>query len=185
MLRHGARHLAVVGVLAISAVAASPGASPNTSDGLGAARPNSQLKAPERWYPPLGSPLIVSSSYSLPNGPYRAGHRGIDLPAAVTQTVYAPVSGTVTFAGTVVDRPVISIRVDSHTVVSLEPVTSELQEGSAVTRAARIGVVVTGGHCTASCLHLGVRIDGNYTNPLRFFRSRAILLPWSSGDAGP
>lgn len=134
--------------------------------------------APELWYPPLGHPLRVSAGYSLPDGPYRAGHRGIDLPATAGTEVFAPANGTVSFAGTVVDRPVISIRIDERTVLSMEPVTSELHEGDPVTRGEPIGEVSSGGHCVDACLHLGLRIDGEYANPMRFLRPRPVLLPW-------
>ncbi|MFC7765586.1 M23 family metallopeptidase [Leucobacter soli] len=142
----------------------------------------------EPWFPPLGEPLRVSAAFSLPNGPYRAGHRGIDLPASTGDIARAPASGTVSFSGTVVDRPVLSIRLDERTVVSLEPVESPLRAGDPVARGDRIGAVAarapgearapTGGHCTEHCLHLGVRVDGEYVNPLRFLRTRPILLPW-------
>lgn len=130
------------------------------------------------WHPPLGYPLRVSAAYSLPDGPYRAGHRGIDLPAVEGLEVRIPATGTVSFVGTVVDRPLISVRVDDRTVLSLEPVTSELQEGDRVVRGEAIGTVASGGHCLAACLHLGVRVDGAYVNPMRFLRARPVLLPW-------
>lgn len=130
------------------------------------------------WEPPLGHPLRIAEAYSLPNGPYRAGHRGVDLPAEPGAAVRAPASGTVSFVGTVVDRPVVSIRVDARTIVSLEPVSSGLREGEAVGRGERIGEVASGGHCGDGCLHLGVRVDGAYVNPLRFLRPRPVLLPW-------
>jgi len=130
------------------------------------------------WYPPLGPPLRISSAYALPNGPYRAGHRGIDLPAAPGDAVRSPAAGIVSFVGTVADRAVLSIRIDPRTVVSLEPVTSELREGEAVAHGEAIGAVDAGGHCAATCLHLGVRIDDAYVNPLRFLRQKPVLLPW-------
>lgn len=133
---------------------------------------------PGLWYPPLGPPLRIAEPYALPNGPYRAGHRGIDLPAAPDAAVHAPANGTVSFVGTVVDRPVLSIRIDARTVVSLEPITSELHEGDAVTRGEAIGTVGSGGHCGTACVHLGVRVGGTYVNPLRFLRARPVLLPW-------
>ena len=130
------------------------------------------------WAPPLGSPLRISEGYSLPDGPYRAGHRGIDLPASPGREVRSPVAGTAAFVRTVVDRPVLSIRVDPRTVVSLEPVGSGLREGDAVERGEPVGEVARGGHCDGSCVHLGARIDREYVNPLRFLRPRPVLLPW-------
>ena len=61
------------------------------------------------WLPPFGPPLRMSEGYDLSRGPYAAGHRGIDLPAAAGEAVLAPADGVVTFSGTVVDRPVLSI----------------------------------------------------------------------------
>ena len=130
------------------------------------------------WAPPLGHPLVISEPFSLPNGPYRAGHRGVDFPAEPGIQVRAPTSGTVTFVGTVVDRPVLSIRVDSRTVMSFEPISSELRTGNQVRRGEIVGEVASGGHCAASCVHLGVRIDGEYVNPLRFLRPKPVLLAW-------
>ncbi len=131
-----------------------------------------------RWTPPFDGPLRISAPYSLPFGPYAAGHRGIDLPAAAPGLpVRSPVAGTVSFVGTVVDRPVVSVRVDLRTVVSLEPVESELRVGDPVARGTIMGVVTSGGHCDTECLHLGVRVDGEYVNPLRFFRAKPVLLP--------
>lgn len=130
------------------------------------------------WLPPLGPPLRVSEGFDLSRGPYAAGHRGIDLPAAAGEAVLAPADGVVTFSGTVVDRPVLSIRVDARTVVSFEPVESELQAGDAVARGQPLGTVTAGGHCRTECLHLGARVDDAYVNPMRFFRGRPVLVPW-------
>lgn len=164
-----AAQTAALGLTVVLALMASPTACP-THTGL--------------WDPPLGHPLRISETYSLPNGPYRAGHRGIDLPATVGDPVRAPVTGTVSFVGKVVDRPVLSIRIDEHTTVSFEPVTSDLSEGDPVFRGGVFGSVgareTTDGaeHCATACLHLGVRVDGEYVNPLRFLRSKPVLLPW-------
>lgn len=132
----------------------------------------------ELWVSPIGSVLRVDVGFSLPDGPYRAGHRGIDIAAPSGIGVRAPAAGEVTFAGMVVDRPVLSLRVDEHTVVSVEPVESDLTVGDLVSRGQLLGELVSGGHCAAHCLHLGVRVDGVYTNPVRFFRPRPELLPW-------
>lgn len=133
------------------------------------------------WLPPLGSPLRVSGPYLAPATPYTSGHRGIDLPASPGGTVRAPVAGEVSFVGHVVDRGVLSIRVDARTVVSFEPIGQgdpALALGDHVSRGQVIGVLAEGGHCASECLHLGVRIDGDYVNPLRFFVGRPVLLPW-------
>lgn len=131
----------------------------------------------ELWVPPLGGSLDISGAYRAPPHRYGAGHRGIDLAARTGEPVIAPVAGTVSFSGTVVDRGVLSIRVDERTVYTLEPVRSPLSAGEAVSSGAVIGEVASGGHCLAECLHLGVRVDGEYVNPLRYFLRRPVLLP--------
>lgn len=133
-------------------------------------------KAP--WFPPLGEPLRVLSHYSLPNGPFQAGHRGIDLPAAIGDAVRAPVAGVVAFSGVVAEKPVVTLRVDAHTVVSFEPVVGEVEVGTTVGRGETLGFVGTGGHCANACLHVGVRVNDEYVNPMRAFRMKPVLLPW-------
>lgn len=130
------------------------------------------------WQPPLGSPFQISAPYDLSNGPFQAGHRGIDMRTANEAQVLSPTHGIVSYAGMVVDRPVISIRVDTHTVVSLEPVTTSLKIGDAIARGDPVGTVASGGHCANECLHLGVRVNGAYVNPMRFLVGRAKLIPW-------
>lgn len=138
---------------------------------------------PQLWVSPLNERLQVTRAFSLPDGPYRAGHRGIDLAGSFNEAVLAPSKGTVVFVGTVVDRPVISIRIDEHTLLSLEPVRSDLSVGTVVARGATIGTVDAGSHCETGCVHLGVRVDDRYVQPLRFLRSRPQLLPWGGDSA--
>ena len=90
----------------------------------------------------------------------------------------APASGVVAFNGTVVDRGTLSIRVDDRTVLSLEPVVSELSVGDRVTAGDAIGSLGAGGHCDRECLHLGVRVEDSYVNPLRYLLGKPTLLPW-------
>lgn len=134
-----------------------------------------------RWFPPLDGPLHVSGPYQAPPTPYATGHRGIDLPARPGEQVFAPVSGVVSFAGRVVDRQVLSIRIDARTVVTLEPLELldvGLEAGDLVHRGEEIGAAGSGGHCASECVHLGVRVDGAYVNPMRYFFAKPVLLPW-------
>lgn len=131
------------------------------------------------WVPPLGGSLDVVRPFEPPPGPYAAGHRGIDLRGSPgDRTVIAPADGTVSFSGAVVDRAVLSIRVDERTVLSMEPVESGLRAGEMVRTGQTVGALQRGGHCGDSCLHLGVRVDGEYVNPMGFFADRPMLLPW-------
>ena len=134
----------------------------------------------ELWVPPLGAALRIARPFDLSHGPYAAGHRGVDVPAEPGTPVRSPVAGTVSFVGVVADRAVVSIRVDARTIVSLEPIASHLTVGDAVAPGDPIGAVSVGGHCAAACLHLGVRVDDQYVNPMRFLRARPVLLPLRS-----
>lgn len=92
--------------------------------------------------------------------------------------VLAPAGGTVSYAGVVVDRGVLSIRIDARTVLSMEPVDASVRAGELVQKGEEVGVVAGGAHCDDHCLHLGVRVDGEYVNPMRFLVERPVLLPW-------
>ena len=131
----------------------------------------------EKWEPPAGRPLQLIRGYEPPPTPYAAGHRGVDLAAVSGRALLAPADGVVSFAGPVAGRGVISIRVDRRTVLSLEPVETPLAEGDLVQRGQTIGTILDG-HCTAACVHLGVRVDGEYVNPMRYLSGVPELLPW-------
>ena len=89
------------------------------------------------------------------------------------QSVTSPISGTITFRGEVGGRPVLSIS-DGLRVVSLEPVTSSKVVGQHVAAGQTVGSVAFGGHCSLRCVHLGLRVGGEYRSPLRV---HARLLP--------
>lgn len=129
------------------------------------------------WLSPLGSPLPLLHRYIQPPHPYAAGHRGIDLESHPGDNVLAPVGGIVTFVGDVVDRKLLTLQVHENMLVTLEPMDSQLVMGEVVAPGESLGTVSTGGHCLNTCLHLGVRIDEEYVNPLRFFSGKAKLLP--------
>ncbi|MEN2741970.1 M23 family metallopeptidase [Microbacterium sp. X-17] len=138
-----------------------------------------------RWSWPL-APLRMVRPYEAPPSPYAAGHRGIDLAAAPGATVTAPSEATVHFVGVVVDRPVLTLDHGSGVLSSYEPVVAAgLAVGDPVTRGMVLGVVGEGAHCSGACLHVGVRVDGEYVSPLLFFDRppRAVLLPQRPGGA--
>ena len=92
--------------------------------------------------------------------------------------MYSPAAGEVYFAGTVVDRPVLSIRHPDGLLSSFEPVTSPLTAGDVVRRGDRVGTLEPG-HCPAVCLHFGVRLHGQYVSPLKYLSGipHSVLLP--------
>jgi murein DD-endopeptidase MepM/ murein hydrolase activator NlpD len=88
----------------------------------------------------------------------------------------------VRFTGVIAGRPVVSLDHGSGLISSFEPVIGTLRRGQAVQQGDVVGVINTGpSHCLdATCLHWGVRKDGQYINPLLLIRVRqgpAVLLP--------
>ncbi|WP_125099963.1 M23 family metallopeptidase [Leucobacter chromiireducens] len=177
--------LGVLGTLGAFLLTVSPGASarppPLAPSATGA--PGAQHTDAALWRSPLAGALDVSGAFRAPETPYTSGHRGVDLPAVPGELVSAPAAGTVTFAGTVVDRPLVSVRVDDATVYSLEPVSSTVTAGQRVVAGAQLGEAARGGHCAAECVHLGVRVDDEYVSPMRFLLGRPVLLPWRDAPA--
>ncbi|MGA0566280.1 peptidoglycan DD-metalloendopeptidase family protein [Rathayibacter sp. KR2-224] len=121
----------------------------------------------------------VSRGYEAPPSRYTAGHRGVDIPAVEGAAVVSPAAGSVRFAGVVVDRPTVTVQTGSGILISIEPVSTPYSVGDVVMQDAPLGVVSRGGHCDGVCIHLGVRIKGDYVSPMRFFGGipRAVLLP--------
>lgn len=131
------------------------------------------------WSWPLSAPHSVTRSFEAPPTPYKAGHRGVDLSTVSGDPVFAPADGVVSFAGVVVDRPVLSIQHAGDLISSFEPVDAVVAEGEHVSAGQTVGLVSVGGHCGAGCIHFGVRLHGQYVSPMLYLVGirRAILLP--------
>jgi murein DD-endopeptidase MepM/ murein hydrolase activator NlpD len=99
--------------------------------------------------------------------------------ASSSDALIAPVSGRVRFVGSVVNRGVVTIETSEGWLVSMEPVTINEGVGSRVRAGQRIGTI-TRGHCPKRCVHVGLRIEGDYHSPLRMWglERRAVLMPW-------
>ena len=140
--------------------------------------------AAARWSWPVGPPQDVIRSFAAPASVFGAGHRGIDIGAQPGSLVRAPDDGVVSFAGVVVDRPVLSIQHAGDLLSSLEPVTTLVSVGDRVSAGQVVGVVATGAHCTDRCVHFGVRRHGQYISPLLFLGgiTPAVLLPLSPAE---
>lgn len=132
-----------------------------------------------RWDWPLAGQRTVVAPYRAPAHEYGPGHRGADLAASPGVEVLAPADGVVAFSGTVVDRPLLTIEHADGLVTTFEPVRSALTPGEAVSAGQEVGLVDVGGHTSPGALHIGVRRDGDYVNPMLLFGEvpRAILLP--------
>lgn len=132
----------------------------------------------QSWAWPTGPGHEIVRPFIAPASAYSSGHRGIDVASSVGAIITAPDDGVVFFAGTVVDRPVLSITHAGGLISSYEPVSSTLAVGSVVHRGDAIGVLESG-HCAPACLHFGVRLHGDYVSPLNYLGGieRSVLLP--------
>jgi murein DD-endopeptidase MepM/ murein hydrolase activator NlpD len=129
------------------------------------------LLAALAWVWPVAGPVVTP--FQAPSHAYGEGHRGVDIQAGPGSAVRAAHAGTVSFAGAVAGVATVSIRRGSVTS-SYQPVHAIVSPGSHVAPGEVIGHLGRRhGHC--SCLHLGIRMDGVYVDPLAFLRARTIL----------
>jgi hypothetical protein len=110
----------------------------------------------------------------------------VDYEVTLGQGVFAPANATVSFAGLVVDRPVLSLSHNGQVVSAFEPVCSALNVGEQVVAGELVAEVCEPEqdyvpHCNDKlCLHFSVRRNGEYLSPLWFTGqlSPSVLLPW-------
>ncbi|WP_414651819.1 M23 family metallopeptidase [Gordonia sp. UBA5067] len=132
--------------------------------------PHADAAARYGW--PLQPRPPVVTGYDPPAQRWLPGHRGVDLAASAGQPVTSAGDGTVTFAGQVGGRPVVSIRHSATLWTTYEPVEAQVREGDTVRRGDVIGAVHAGheGCPVSACLHWGARTGpgagGGYRNPL-------------------
>jgi len=132
------------------------------------------------YAPPLPRPLQLLRGFDPPAVRWGSGHRGVDLAAPTGTAVLAPGAGTVSFAGTVAGRGVVTVAHPDGLRSSVEPVTAGVTTGDVVHVGEPLGrLESTGSHCApSSCLHWGVRDAHGYVDPLRLLRGGpTVLLP--------
>lgn len=162
-----------------SSVAVAPGAGIASSPVTAAGDEHGPAASPA-WRWPVDDGRAVMRGFEAPEHRFGAGHRGIDIGATEGAAVSAPASGVVIFAGPVAGRSVVTVDHGGGVVSSYDPVVPAVVAGEDVTPGRHIGTLgpasVT--HCPG-CLHLGVRRNGAYIDPLPFFGPprRSILLP--------
>lgn len=141
-------------------------------------------RVPALWMPLAGA---VVRGFDARAGPYGPGHRGIDVAASVGEVVRAPAAGKVVFAGPVAGTTWASIRVAPGVVVTVGPLQGELVTAGRVRMGTPVGGVAPG-HAPGSAgepatLHLSLRVDGEYVDPLAYLidRPRPRLAPLPPG----
>lgn len=179
---------ALVALLLLAAAATAPSTPPAA---VAPAAPAGFGSAPSpaagSWSWPLAPRPAVLRAFDPPDKPWLSGHRGVDLKSASDGgPVTAPESGTVSFVGVVVDRPVITVDHGNGLRSSFEPVVSALAKGDPVAKGDVLGTLLAG-HCGPTpCVHWGVRRGDEYVNPLEFVVDLrpSVLLPLDGGPSG-
>ncbi len=127
---------------------------------------------------PTGERAAVLRGFEPPSVPWGSGHRGVDLALEAGAPVFAAADGVVAFAGTVVDRPVLSIDHADGIRTTHEPVLAAVAVAT-VERGDLVGTLQAG-HCASPCLHFGARTGPrSYIDPLLLLEDPPVrLLPW-------
>ncbi len=147
-----------------------------------AARPSrsgaTRTAATWRW-PLRGTPRVVRG-FEPPPQRWLPGHRGVDLAAIPGDAVVAAGAGTVTFAGPLAGRGVVTVT-HGELRTTYEPVTATVHVGERVDAGEQIGTLASGAsHCGGypSCLHWGLLRGQTYLDPLALLGlTHPILLP--------
>lgn len=129
---------------------------------------------------PLQPRPEVAQRFDPPTEDWGAGHRGVDLSGHVGQPVRASMAGTVTFAGPIAGKPVVTVtHGDART--TYEPVSASVRKGDTVAASEVIGhLTLPFSHCfPESCLHWGWLRGDTYLDPLLLVGERGPvrLLP--------
>ena len=137
------------------------------------------------WSWPVVGPIL--RGYEPPPTPYSAGHRGIDIAVPFGTPIRAPADGTVSFAGFVAGSLFATLDHGNAVRSSYSWISAVMvKKGDVVTRGqvfARTGH----GHPEVATPHLqfGVRINGDYVDPMLFLGSGSLVDIVHLADLGP
>lgn len=127
----------------------------------------------------------VTRRFDPPPEPWLPGHRGVDLAGGIGVPVMAAASGTVSFAGQVAGRGVVSVVHPDGVKTTYEPLTPSVAAGVRVARGTILGTL-DGGHCPAeACLHWGAKRGESYLDPLSLLGLGPIRLKPLGWTAAP
>ncbi len=147
--------------------------------------PSPPVQSVAAW--PLQPRPEVVRGFELPAKPWLPGHRGVDLAGRPGQPVLAATPGTITYAGALAGRGVITITTGPRRT-TYEPVVPAVSVGATVKTGTVIGrLSAAGSHCLPrSCLHWGLIQGKQYLNPLTLLPNRPVrLLPLTDRQAQP
>ena len=137
---------------------------------------------------PVAGPVV--RGFEAGAGPYGPGHRGIDIATPAGSNVGTPAAGRVVFVGPVAGSTWVSLLVAPGVVVTLGPLLDPaVAKGRFLRPNARVGQAAPGhgagdpagkvASAEGAVLHLSVRVDGVYVDPLAYLvdRPRPRLAP--------
>jgi murein DD-endopeptidase MepM/ murein hydrolase activator NlpD len=127
------------------------------------------------WIWPVTGPVV--KGFDPPNSPYGSGHRGIDIAAPVGTIVRAPAPGVVSFAGNVGGHLFVTINHGGGLLSTCSFLSGLLvHKGDTVAPGQAIALSGTGhpGDTTPN-LHLGVRLNGQYVDPLDYLGAASVV----------
>ncbi|NLE79197.1 MAG: M23 family metallopeptidase [Rhodococcus sp.] len=127
---------------------------------------------------PLQPRPRVERAFDKPEHNWLPGHRGVDLAGQPDEAVLSAGAGVVVFAGTVADKPVVSVDHDGGLRTTYEPVVARVRAGQRVGVGTVLGVLEPDhpGCTAAACLHWGLRRSREYLNPLRLVDATPLRL---------
>ena len=136
---------------------------------------------------PLQPRPEVVHGFELPAKPWLPGHRGVDLAGRPGQPVLAATPGTITYAGPLAGRGIVTITTGARRT-TYEPVVPAVSVGATVRAGTVIGrLSAAGSHCLPrACLHWGLLQGKQYLNPLTLIPDRPVrLLPLTNQQGQP
>lgn len=127
------------------------------------------------WIWPVTGPVI--KGFDPPSSPYGSGHRGIDIAAPVGTIVRAPALGVVSFAGNVGGQLFVTINHGGGLLSTCSFLSGLLvHKGDMVAPGQAIGLSGTGHPGdTIPSVHLGVRLNGQYVDPLDYLGAASVV----------
>jgi murein DD-endopeptidase MepM/ murein hydrolase activator NlpD len=162
-------------VLALLLFVIGPWSSPARSSAP-APTPAGAVPAPPAgmWAWPVTGP--VTRGFDPPTSPFGAGHRGIDIAVPFGTTILAPESGTVSFAGRVGGELFVTLDHGGGLSSTYSWLSSAaVSKGDVVAVGQPIGATGRGHPGSAvPHLHLGVRLDVEYQDPLAYLASLGV-----------
>ncbi len=150
--------------------------------------PTPSAPGPGFGWPLRGTP-VVDRGFEPPRSAYGAGHRGVDLRAALGAPVLAAGAGQVSYAGLLAGRGVVTVTHPDGLRTTYEPLTVAVRVGQAVGAGGVLGHLATG-HASCRpgtvCLHWGLLRGQTYLDPLSLVvPTRMRLLPLGVTPGAP